>query len=63
MKEKHIEGGELNHDFCWRDSNKESVEKQVIRQQKPLKYKNHLSEIVGKWPGDESIEEIIKSLD
>lgn len=44
-------------------SKKENVEQQIQRQQKQLKYVNHLSEIVGGWPGDESIEEILNALD
>ncbi len=44
-------------------SRKETVEQQIQRQQKQLKQNNHLSEIVGQWPGDESIEEILNALD
>lgn len=44
-------------------SRKETVEQQIVRQQKQLKYKNHINEIIGQWPGDESIEEILKDLD
>nr|HXL57530.1 hypothetical protein [Chitinophagaceae bacterium] len=44
-------------------SKKETVEQQIQRQQKLLKYANHLSEVVGQWPGDESIEEILNALD
>jgi len=42
---------------------KETVEQQIQRQQKQLKYGNHLGEIIGQWPGDETIEDIINSLD
>ena len=44
-------------------SKKETVEQQIQRQQKQLKHPNHLAEIVGQWPGDESIEEILNALD
>ncbi len=46
-----------------RTSKKETTEQQIVRQQKQLKYSNHLSEIVGEWPGDESIDEILNALD
>ncbi|HEX9513686.1 MAG TPA: hypothetical protein VF939_24510 [Puia sp.] len=44
-------------------SKKETVEQQIQRQQKQLRHGNRLSEIVGQWPGDENIEEIINALD
>ena len=44
-------------------SRKETVEQQIQRQQKQIKHSNRLSEIVGQWPGDENIEEIINALD
>jgi hypothetical protein len=44
-------------------SKKETVEQQIQRQQKHLKGGNHLSEIIGQWPGDEKIDEIINALD
>lgn len=46
-----------------RTTKKETAEQQILRQQKKLKYANHLSEIVGEWPGDESIDEILNALD
>lgn len=46
-----------------RTSKKETTEQQILRQQKQLKHANHLSEIVGEWPGDESIDEILNALD
>ena len=42
---------------------KETVEQQITRQHKNFKNKNHLNEIVGEWPGDETIEEILNDLD
>ena len=46
-----------------RPSRKETVEQQIQRQQKQLKNANHLGEIVGHWPGNEKIEDIINQLD
>jgi len=46
-----------------KQSKKETVEQQIQRQQKQLKHNNRLKEIVGEWPGDESIEEILNALD
>ena len=42
---------------------KETVEQQITKQHKNFKNKNHLSEIIGEWPGDETIEEILNDLD
>ena len=44
-------------------SKKETVEQQIQRQQKHLKAHNLLGEIIGQWPGDESIDEILNTLD
>ena len=44
-------------------SKKETVEQQILRQQKQLKNQNNLQDIVGQWPGDESIDEILNALD
>lgn len=52
-----------NDKYFSKPSKKETVEQQIQRQQKHLKNQNNLAEIVGKWPGDESIEEILNSLD
>ena len=41
----------------------ETVEQQIKKQQTQLKQANHLNDIVGMWPGEESIEEILNSLD
>ena len=40
----------------------ETVEQQIQRQLKALNYQNKLSEIIGQWPGEESIDEIINGL-
>lgn len=40
----------------------ETVEQQIQRQLKEKKCKNFLSEIIGKWPGDEDFEVLIKML-
>jgi hypothetical protein len=60
--EKIFEPSEADKYFS-KISKKETVEQQIQRQQKQLKYRNHLNEIVGQWPGDESIEDILKDLD
>lgn len=60
--EKIFEPSEADKYFS-RIHKKETVEQQIERQQKQLKYRNRLSEIVGQWPGDESIEEILNALD
>jgi hypothetical protein len=60
--EKIFEPTDMDKYFS-KPSKKETVEQQILRQQKQLKHGNHLSEIVGKWPGSEKIEDIINSLD
>lgn len=40
----------------------ETVELQIQRQLREKGYKNQLNEIIGKWPGDETYEELIKDL-
>lgn len=40
-----------------------TIEQQIVRQQKQLKYTNHFREIIGQWPGEESIDDILKDLD
>jgi len=42
---------------------KETVEQQIARQQEQFKNTNHFSEIIGQWPGEESIEDILKDID
>jgi len=60
--EKLFEPSETDRYFS-KSSKKETVEQQIQRQQKNLKNHNFLSEIVGQWPGDESIDEILNALD
>lgn len=60
--EKLFEPTEADKYFS-KPSKKETVEQQILRKQKALKNGNHLSEIVGQWPSDESIEEILNALD
>jgi hypothetical protein len=60
--EKLFEPSEADKYFS-KPSKKETVEQQIQRQQKNLKNRNHLSELVGQWPSDESIEDILNSLD
>ncbi len=52
--EKLFEPSEADKYFS-KPSKKETVEQQIQRRQKSLKKRKLLSEIVGKWPGDESI--------
>lgn len=40
-----------------------NVEQQILFQLKEGKKKNSLANIIGKWPGDESLEEILEELD
>lgn len=60
--EKVFEPSEADKYFS-KPTRKETVEQQIQRQQKQLKYGNHLSEIIGQWPGGETIEDIINALD
>ncbi len=60
--ERVFEPNEADKYFS-KSSKKETVEQQIQRQQKQLKHSNHLNELIGQWPGDEKIEEIINSLD
>lgn len=60
--DKFFEPSEADRYFS-KISRKETVEQQIQRQQKLLKYNNNLNEIVGKWPGDEDIDEILNALD
>ncbi|WP_143306514.1 hypothetical protein [Chitinophaga vietnamensis] len=60
--EKIFEPSEADKYFS-KASKKETVEQQISRQQRQLKNSNHLGEIVGQWPGEEDIDEILKALD
>ena len=42
---------------------RETVEQQIQRQQKQLRHSNHLNELIGQWPGNEDIDEILNFLD
>ena len=42
---------------------KANVEQQIQNKLKQQKYQNFLSELIGQWPEDESIEDIIKDID
>lgn len=44
-------------------SKEETVEQQIRQKQNQLKNSNLLNEIVGQWPGDESVDEILNELD
>jgi len=43
--------------------NKLNIEQQIQKKIKHQKHTNFLGDVVGQWPGDESIEEILKDLD
>lgn len=60
--EKIFEPGEADQYFS-RTSKKETIEQQIQRQQKQFKQSNHINEIVGQWPDDEALEEILNDLD
>lgn len=45
-----------------RNTSSESIERQIERQLKEGKKYNALNDIIGKWPGDESFEELIEKL-
>ena len=49
-------------EYFSKKKNIETVEQQIQRQWKEGGYKNHLSEIVGNWPGDETDEEFEEML-
>ncbi|MET0462288.1 MAG: hypothetical protein ABW007_04015 [Chitinophagaceae bacterium] len=40
-----------------------TIEQQIQKVLTDPDYKNRLGEIVGKWPGDETVEEILNGLD
>ncbi len=40
-----------------------TAEEQISFQLKHGKKRNALQDIIGKWPGDESLEDILKALD
>lgn len=46
-----------------RTKKKENAEQQLQKHLKDFTYTNRLGELVGKWPGDESLDQIINSLD
>jgi len=60
--ERLFEPSEADNYFS-KGSLKETVEQQIQRQLKAHKGVNRLNEIVGQWPGDETIEEILNGLD
>lgn len=60
--EKLFEPSESDKYFS-KPSKKETVQQQIQRQQKALKNRNLITDIVGQWPGDESIDEILKGID
>lgn len=40
----------------------QTVEQQIERQMRKHGYRNRLSEIIGKWPGDEDFDQLLKML-
>ncbi len=59
--EKLFEPSDADKYFS-KPSKKETVEQQILRKQKNLKNGNYISDIIGQWPGDESIDEILNAL-
>lgn len=61
----------MNYDIQLRGDEKDkelkqnvrSVEQQITLQLKSGKSKNPLKELTGKWPGDESLEDLLKMLE
>lgn len=51
-----------NDEYFSKHFKKESVQQQIQNYLLDRKYANRLDEIVGKWPGDESIEDILTSV-
>ncbi len=45
------------------DSIKETVEEMILRVSSDKNYKNRLSEIIGMFPGEESVAEIIEDIE
>jgi len=49
-------------DYFSRKKTSETTEQQIKRQLSEKQYRNSLGELVGKWPGDESFEDLLKQL-
>ena len=60
--EQYFEPGKSD-DFFSRKPKAMTVEQQVLFQLKQGKKKNPLSDLIGKWPGDESFDDLLKMLD
>lgn len=60
--ERLFNPGEFDSYFS-RPVNKLSIDQQIQKKLKQQKHTNFLSDFVGQWPGDESIEDILKDLD
>ena len=54
-----LRGGEKDKEL---KQNVRSVEQEITLQLKSGKSKNPLKELTGKWPGDESLEDLLKML-
>lgn len=50
-------------DYFSKPINKLTIEQQIQKKLKQQRHTNFLSEFVGQWPGEESIDEILKDLD
>jgi hypothetical protein len=59
--EKIFEPTDGDHFFSKKPKS-ESIEQQIERQLREHKFINQLPDIIGKWPGDESLEELISML-
>jgi hypothetical protein len=60
--ERIFQPGELDNYFS-KPVNKLNIEQQIQKKIKHQKHTNLLGDVVGLWPGNESIEEILKDLD
>jgi hypothetical protein len=60
--EQYFEPGKSD-DFFSRKPKAMTMEQQVLFQLKQGKKKNPLSDLIGKWPGDESFDDLLKMLD
>ncbi|HMQ70656.1 MAG TPA: hypothetical protein PKA90_16875, partial [Ignavibacteria bacterium] len=59
--EEYSEPG-MNDNYFSKKTNAMNAEQQILFQLKSGKKANPLSDIIGKWPGDESMEEILEML-
>lgn len=54
---------DISDKYFSKSPRKANVEQQIQNKLKQQKYTNFLEDVIGQWPGDESIEDILKDLD